>query len=340
MRGEHLQAIQIGREMLSQAQAFQDTTLLPIANTYLAWTLLVHGEVLEAHHYLQAALQNYDKERDEASVYLYGHDIEVTAMAWESWVFWFLGNYRQAEICHQQAISLARERGHAFTIAFALSVAAGSYFILQKQVQDAGQHAEELISLAEKNHFAFYLAEGLLQLGWSQVHSGQGEIGLVNIQNGIQKHLNIIRAHGGTQPKPGLRRLVILVEAFLHLKRLKEAEGVLWNAIAMLENIEDHLFEAEIYRLLGETLCEVNEQQFGEEHLHQAIEIARTRSIKSFELRATISLCRLWSQQGREYDALTKLEAICSKFSEDDTSVDLETAVEMKSELSKRVGIS
>ena len=108
----------------------------------------------------------------------------------------------------------------------------------------------------------------------------------------------------------------------------------------MVEEMDERYFEAELYRLRGELLLMQGDDVEAEASLHQAescfqhaIEVARHQQAKSWELRATTSLARLWQKQGRVDEARQMLAEIYGWFTEGFDTPDLKEARTLLDEL-------
>jgi predicted ATPase len=102
------------------------------------------------------------------------------------------------------------------------------------------------------------------------------------------------------------------------------------EALAAVQHNEEGHYEAEVYRLKGELLLaqEGNRQTVAEAEacFQQALDIARRRQAKSWELRAAMSLARLWQQQGKRDEAHELLAPVYSWFTEGFDTADLQEA--------------
>jgi predicted ATPase len=110
--------------------------------------------------------------------------------------------------------------------------------------------------------------------------------------------------------------LCTLAEAQAKAGHPEEGLTTLAEALALVEQTDERHWEAELYRLRGELLLVQGDQAGAEASLHNAIEVARRQSARSWELRATTSLARLWQKQGRTDDARQMLAEIYGSFSE------------------------
>jgi predicted ATPase len=116
----------------------------------------------------------------------------------------------------------------------------------------------------------------------------------------------------------------MLGDAYVQVGRFQDARKALDEGLALAEKNDDRFQEAELYRLKGELLLvESDNQAAAEDCFRQAIETARRQQSRAWELRATMSLARLWQRQGRRDDAHTALAAVYGTFTEGFTTPDL-----------------
>jgi predicted ATPase len=103
---------------------------------------------------------------------------------------------------------------------------------------------------------------------------------------------------------------------------------VLTEALALVDTTGEYWYAPELYRLKGELLLQQssNDQAEAETCFHHALEIARNQQAKSFELRATTSLARLWQQQGKRQEAYDLLAPVYHWFTEGFDTADLKDA--------------
>ena len=132
--------------------------------------------------------------------------------------------------------------------------------------------------------------------------------------------------------------LALLAEAYGKVEQAEEGVSVLAEALALVDQSGERRWEAELYRLKGEILLmqEGKEQKWSaaEECFHQALDIARQQQAKSLELRAAMSLSRLWQQQDKRAEARQLLAPIYNWFTEGFDTADLQEAKALLAELS------
>ena len=247
---------------------------------------------------------------------------------------WHLGYPDQALERSQKAVALAIELSHPFSLAYALGGAA--YFhALRREGQIARERAEAAMTLATEQGFQYWLAFGMVARGWALTLQGQLEEGIMQMQQGLAAY----RATGAKLARPA--DLAPLAEAYGKVGQGEEGLAVLAEALATVEKNEERRHEAELYRLKGALTLQSSVQSLesrvkeAEECFRQAIEIARRQNAKSWELRATMSLSRLWQQQGKEKEAHQLLSEIYGWFTEGLDTKDLQEAKALLEQLAE-----
>jgi predicted ATPase len=158
--------------------------------------------------------------------------------------------------------------------------------------------------------------------GWALMHEGQEAQGVVQISQG----LSLWQTTGAELLKPYF--LSLLAEAYGRGKQTSEGLGVLAEALTLADKNGERFWYAELWRLKGELLLQpaCRDEPQAERCFHQAIALARHQQAKSLELRAAMSLTRLWQRQGRRQAAYELLAPIYSWFTEGFDTADLQEA--------------
>ena len=149
------------------------------------------------------------------------------------------------------------------------------------------------MALAREQGFAQWLAAGLVHWGWTLAAQGQGEAGIPQIRQGLAAY----RATGAELARPFY--LAWLAEAYGAGGQPEEGLRVLAEAVAVAHNIGERWYEAERHRLKGDLLLALSadHQAEAEACFQQALAVARHQQAKSWELRAAMSLSRLWQRR-------------------------------------------
>ena len=182
--------------------------------------------------------------------------------------------------------------------------------------------AEALLTLATAQGFPLFVGFGTCWRGWALAMQGQGEVGLAQMRQGMAAVL----ATGQTLARPLC--LVLLAEAAGHAGQVEEGLRLLAEALTVLEASGRGDLLAEAYRLQGELLLRqaVPDAAQAEACFQQALAIARRQQAKSWELRAAMSLSRLWQHQGKRAEARELLAPIYGWFTEGFDTADLQEA--------------
>jgi predicted ATPase len=208
------------------------------------------------------------------------------------------------------------------------------------------ERAEAVITVSREQGFALYLAMGTILWGWALTEQGQREEGIAQMRRGLAAWRGI----GNELLQPYY--LALLAEAYGTVGKGEEALAVLDEALVLVNDKGERMWEAELYRLKGQLTLQkfqVSGSKFqvqespksevrspeleAEECFLKAIEIARKQSAKSLELRATVSLARLWQQQGKKKEARLMLADIYNWFTEGFDTKDLQEAKILLEEL-------
>ncbi len=310
------------------------------------------GELVLAREHLEQGITFYDPQKRRS----YGstHDPGVACLSIEAMALWCLGYPDQALEKIHEATLLAQELSYPLSLARALDLVAWIHQY-RREGQATQERAEAAITLCTEQGFPFYLALGTILGGWALAEQGQGEKGIVQIRQGLVAY----QATGAEAHRTYL--LSLLAEAYWKMEQTEEGLNVLAEALALVQKTGERYYEAELYRLKG-TLTLQSKTSLGQvsgksqasqnksedtnpQHptpstqaeaeacFHKAIEIARKQQAKSLELRAVMSLSRLWQQQGKKKEAHEMLVEIYGWFTEGFDTKDLQEAKALLEEL-------
>jgi predicted ATPase len=287
----------------------------------LGATLQELGELATSRAHLEAGLALGDPQRDRSQDFLYGPDFEVVCLRRLARILWQLGYPDQALSSIHTALTRAQEFTHPFSLADAFYHAACLHQ-LRREVSQTQERAEAAMALARDQGFLSWLLYGTIVHGWALSAQGQHAQALTQ----IPQALTALQATGQRQALPYF--LALLAEAYgrggddaAGLQRLAEA-------LAVVDDTEEYWWEAELYRLKGELLLRqaTGSSDEAEACFHRALDIACRQHAKSLELRAAMSLSRLWQQQGKRAEAHALLAPIYGWFTEGFDTADLQEA--------------
>jgi class 3 adenylate cyclase/predicted ATPase len=333
LRAELQTARELGEQLLRLAQSTKDPQFLLQAHYALGQTLFSQGEFVPAREHLEQGLALYDSQQYHSHTLFIGLDPEVSSHRWVAWVLSMLGYSDQALKRNQEALTLARELSHPLSLAFALNWAAWVH-LFRREGQTAQERAEAAITLATEQGFAQALATGTIMRGWALAEQGQGKEGITQIRQGLATY----QSTGAKLGQP--HYLAMLAEAYGKVEQVEEGLTVLAEAQACVDKTGERAYDAKLYQIKGELTLKSKVpspksqvEKEAEECFHKAIEIARKQQAKSLELRAVMSLSRLWQQQGRKDEARKLLAEIYGWFTEGFDTADLKEAKALLEEL-------
>jgi predicted ATPase/class 3 adenylate cyclase len=319
----------VGEQLLSLAQRQRDPGALLEAHRALAFTVLWLGALAAAQTHAEQGMALYDPQQHHAHAFLYGQDPGMTCRADAALALWGLGYPDQALARSHEALTIAQERSHPYSVAMALGYAA---LIRQfrREVHATHERAEATRTLYTEQGFPFFLALGTILRGWALAEQGAGEEGVGQICQGWAAW----RATGTEACQSYF--LVLLAEARGTMGQAEAGLRVLTETRTLVDKTGERFWETELDRLEGQLLLQraVPDTRHAETCFHQALNMARRQQAKSLELRAAMSLARLWQQQGKRVAARELLAPVYGWFTEGFDTADLQEAKALLEELS------
>ena len=315
-------------QMREPAEAFLDDTgnrpespEAGIAHRLLGSTCWLQGDFIGARAHLETSLAIYDGERDRDLALRFAQDTGVSAMIVLALTLWPLGEIDSARRSAEKAVALAVLSKHIATLAFAQ----GFKSLFEMMRRDAGcaaQEADTLLGLADEHAMPQWLAIGTFTKGWARWHAGDRAAG----ERGMRKGMALFREQRIRFPLPLCTML--FAEAEAEAERIEAAMAIVDDTLADAERTGQHHFAAEVHRQRGELLSRdtPNDTAAAEVALTRAIEIARSQRTRTFELRASTSLARLWCDQGKRTEAHDLLASVYGRFTEGFDTLDLKEA--------------
>ena len=330
VRAELQAAWEVGEQLLGLAQRQHDPVRLMVAHWALGQTLLFRGEFAPARAHLEQGMTLYTPQQHHSLACLSGFpgDLGVFCLCFVAHTLWHLGYPDQAHTRIDEALTMAQALAHPYSLALAHDYAA-MLFQFRREGPMAQKSAETAMALCTERGFAYYLAWGTIVQGWALVAQGQREEGMAQMRHGLAA----IRATGAELRQPYY--LALLAEACGTVGQVEDGLTMLAEARAAMHNTGECWTEAELYRLKGELLRQqsVVDTPQAEICFQQALDVARHQQAKSLELRAAMSLSRLWQRQGRRAEARDLLAPIYRWFTEGFDTADLQETRALLKEL-------
>jgi predicted ATPase len=329
-RGELEQALERAEQLLRLARETPDPAHLLLAYVATGETSLWRGDLQQARERLEEAIRRYDRQEYRGHEYWYSSaDPAIWALFYLNPALWGLGYPDQASTRSREALALARELSHPFSEALALCLASRADW-LNGESRAALEGTEALIALSSEHGFPFWAGIGAFMRGSALAGLGQLHEGIA----GMRPVLDTLRTAGAVLGWPFF--LAILAEAHAKAGQAEEGAMLIAEALEFVARTGERDYEEEVHRVKGELLLARSppDPAGAETSFRQALDIARQRSAKSFELRAAMSLARLWQRQGRERDARDLLAPVYDWFTEGFDTRDLRQAKALLEELS------
>jgi predicted ATPase len=320
-RGEVSVAKGLIGEMLKLADRDGSETFRLQAN-HAGWTTCTYcGDLKSALHHAEQGVAIYRREEHGTLAIGYGgHDPGVCARAHASQPLWLIGYPDKAVRSSQESLALAQELSHGPSMTHALFHDTWLHQF-RRDERAANDQAEALIASATNQGQAMYVAIGKVFLGWALAVAGRMENGIGLMRQGVHEY----RATGAESWAPYYEAL--LAEQLARAGLVDEASTALQEAQHAAKRAADQFFwDAELRRLEGELHVCLKQTRNAEESFCSAIAIAREQHARSLELRACISLARVWREQGKCIEARTLLGPIYGWFTEGFDTFDLKEA--------------
>ena len=305
--------------------------MLCAAHRALGTTSFVLGAVTTAHTHYREGIQLYDSPQRRASTGLYGEDAGVICRSQGAWALWCLGFLDQGRAQNDEAVTLAQQRAHPFSLSVAF-VAAAMFHQLRREVRCTQGRAAAAIRLAKEQGFPHWMAHSSMLHGWALALQGQGKEGIEQLHQGMRAW----HATGAEILRPYF--LALLAEAYGTIGQPETGLPVLTEALTLVDTTGERWDEPELYRLKGELLLQqhADNQADAETCFHHALALAQNQAAKSWELRAATSLARLWQQQGKCQAAHGLLAPVYYWFTEGFDTADLKDAQTLLEELAEK----
>jgi predicted ATPase len=247
----------------------------------------------------------------------------VTTLGHRSMALWLLGYPEAALADVDHALKDARDIGQAATLMLAL-VHASFTHTLCGNYATASALADELITLADEKGAVWWKANGIVVRGGILALTGKPLDAVQMITSGVMAWRST-----------GARTLSYLGTAYGELGQLDNAWRCISEAMTAVETTNERWCEAEVNRVAGEIAIKSAEPDTAkaEAHFERALAVAHQQQAKSWELRAAMSMARLWRDQGKRDEARDLLAPVYGWFTEGFATRDLKEAKALLDEL-------
>ena len=363
-----LEAFYFIRAQLSTAQQLAEQCLElarrqtqpgPLVQAYwtLGQTFFHRGRFPEALAQVERGIVLYTPELHQPRAL---QDPGVMCLAYAALAQWCLGYPGRAFQHGHKMLTLARSLGHRFSLAFALNIAA-TLHVLRGEISAAETLTTEVLLLCQEYGFPVWAAYGKVLRGWIRGQRGARKPAWEELQRGMKEW----EATGAEVTRTAF--LALLGHAHACIGHGDDARKTVDQALHLALQNEEYYGITELWRLKGELIlrkfkvqgskfkvdnsqsaCPLrwgairllppsggNPQLEAEDCFHRALAIARQQQTKAFELRAALSLSRLWKRQGKRDAARELLAEVYGKFTEGFEMPDLRRAQVMLEQLER-----
>jgi predicted ATPase len=296
-RGELGSAREAAESLLRDAKRAERATEAGVGHRILGITLLWQGYFAEARAHFEQALRIYDPERDREAVLRFGDPIPA-ATAFLAVGAWIVGEVASARDLMDEARALIVASSHAPTLGN-MHLYQGWLEILRDDADAARRAAEATIAVSREHGLALYLALGALQSAWARAKLGDQDAGAAELQQALADYAS----QGNKLFLPLYQGLLAEIET--ETRGAEAALAGIEEALALAGETGEHWFDAGLHRIRGEILRKQNppDPAPAEAAFLAAIAVAQQQKARSFELRAALSLAKLYQSTGRPIDA-------------------------------------
>jgi predicted ATPase len=287
---------------------------------------LVHtGDITEARIHYDKGIALYDPAEHRPLATRFGQDAGVAILSHRSLALWLLGYPRAALKDTDHALKDAREIGQAATLMLALFMTTRTNLLLGNHAVATAQ-IQELVALTDEKGAAFWKAGGMMNRGCVLALSGKASNAIQMFTSGT----TAARSTGATAWIPFY--LSYLARAYAEPGQFDEAWRRIGETMTAVETTKEKWCEAEVHRTAGEIelMSPEPDAAKAEGHFERAIAISREQQAKSWELRAAMSMARLWRANGSSHDLLAP---VYGWFTEGFDTLDLKEAKALVDEL-------
>lgn len=328
VRGVHERAWELAERLLRLARRLKNRTYELEAHRALGTTLFFRGRLSAALDHLQQAMALYKPGLSEVSAVL--GDPQLSCLIYVARALWCSGYPDQARTRGQEALRLAQDLSHPYSLVWSQSFIGDLYQLLGED-DTASALIEASLRMAQEQGLPYWTARALFIRGLLLAKGGQHDEGLVQMNQGLEA----MQTTGA-----GLNRayfLAQLAETYGQVGQLEVGHAMVAEALHLMEKTEERWWEAELHRLRGALLLvqkgcddaissDLPTVAEAEASLQRALDTARQQQAKALELRAALSLGRLWQRQGRHQAAQHLVAEVYAWFTEGFDTSDLREA--------------
>jgi class 3 adenylate cyclase/predicted ATPase len=319
---------ELAAQFLDLAEKQGATVPIMVGHRIMGHSLLWTGEFARARAHYDKGIMLYDAGEHRPLAMRFAQDTRVAILSLGALALWALGYPERAEEEAEQALRDAREIGLAGTLMFALSVTSLLYLVDRNSTVATAQ-AGELCSVADEKGALLWKATGTIFQGRLLAMIDQPGDAIHLLASGIEA----FHSTGSTVFTPTY--LSYLAEAHAQVGQFSEAWGCVEKSMSLMGTNKETWSEAEVHRIAGEIalMWPMPDESRAEGYFERALAVARSQQAKSWELRAAMSMARLWRDRGKRRQARELLAPVYGWFNEGFDTLDVKEAKALLDEL-------
>ena len=320
--------LRLSGEFVALAERHGTNAPLLLAYRNRAIAFLYTGDIAEGCAYLDRAIALYDPAARRSLATQFAQDARAQSLSYRSLALWLLGYPDAATADADRALSHARDIGQAATLMNMLAVTSFTNIFLGKY-QAISAQGNELVALSDETRSLYWQARGTCLKGLLFALSDRPSEAVHSLTSGMAARL----ATGSTAFGPTYLSHLAAVHA--DLGRFDGAWRCVREAATAVETSKERWYEAEANRIAGGIALKSPEPDAAkaEGYFERALAVARAQQAKSWELRAAMSMARLWRDQGKRDEARDLLAPVYGWFTEGFDTLDLKEAKGLLDEL-------
>ena len=293
--GDFEKGARMGEQILSLAERHDDASMRVEGHLVLGYNLAFLRSLSLGLDHLEKGIANYGPDQHRSHRFRLGNDPGVACFTTSALLLWMLGFPDRALKRANDAVALASRLNHPFSMAYAL-FHTGLLHLWRREVELVQGRAQAVLDITEKHEFHIWKAVATCLHGAALAGMGRAEEGLMQNNRGMD-------LYQGLKTPPVFWPLLLLIRAGVCGQAGRPEEGLasLDEAMKIVGQGSGNPLAAEFCRLKGDLLLALSPENLAEAEpwFQQALEIAQERQARMLELRAAISLSRLWREQGK-----------------------------------------
>jgi predicted ATPase len=308
-----------GKQILNLADKINDVNIRAEGGLVYGYSLIFSGKPKQGLEYLQNAVSDYNPDSHNKHSFRFGNNTGVTCHTTSALCLWMLGYPDRALKSATDSIALANKLNHPFSLAYAMFHTGLLYLWMQKK-EIVQERAQAVLEIADKHEFQIWKAVASCLEGSALAAMGQAEIGLAEFKQGIDMYTEL-----KTPPVFWPLLLVLYAGTYIQAGQSQRGLELIDEALNLIGQASENPLNSELYRLKGDVLLMVSmdNSHEAESLFRKALILAKEQQTGMFELRAAMSLSRLWSQQAKMKEGKKILKEAYDKFTEGFTTADL-----------------